>query len=415
MIKLAILFQEDEMEHMDLSHPESGNPGVGGTAFCFLLLMKYLNDHGDKIDYTVYQIKENLLPAGKAKKTDSIREALEQAVLDGNEMLLIRNHQTKEAYDLMADYPLKYIVWMHNKLTIEEIRLLDRWEAVSRIICVGREMYDYYLDDNIIRKMDVVRNMFVPPAGEMIRGDVYPPYVTYTGSLTYDKNFHLLAAAWKEIIRQVPDAQLHVIGSGKLYDQNSVMGAMGIADKEYEELFLPFLCDQQGKLLPSVFFHGIMGEEKYEIYRQSAVGVVNPMATETFCLSAIEKGACGMPVVSRRKNGLLDTVQDGKTGILYKDVKQLAPVIVDLLVDKEKNIRMGQAAAAFARTEFLPEKILPEWIRVLMEIHTDKPAGYQKPTANPDNNGKWIRRIWHGLHSIPFLKGLPSIHDIQKK
>lgn len=415
MIKLAILFQEDEMEHMDLSHPESGNPGVGGTAFCFLLLMKYLNDYRDRVDYTAYQLKDNLLPAKKAKKTASVREALEQALSDGNEIVLVRNHQTKEVYDLMADYPLKYIVWMHNKLTIDEIRLLNRWEAASRIICVGREMYDYYLDDHIIRKMDVVRNMFVPPAAEMVRGNEYPPYVTYTGSLTYDKNFHLLAAAWKEIVRQVPDAQLHVIGSGKLYDQNSVMGGMGIADKEYEELFLPFLCDREGKLLPSVIFHGIMGEEKYEVYKQSAVGVVNPMATETFCLSAIEKGACGMPVVSRRKNGLLDTVQDGKTGILYKDVKQLAAVTVELLLDKEKNIRMGQAAAVFARTEFLPEKILPEWLRVLTEVHEGNPAGYRKPTANMDNNGKWIRRIWHGLHRVPFLRGLPSIHEIQKK
>lgn len=415
MIRLAILFQEDEMEHMDLSHPECGNPGVGGTAFCFLLLMKYLNQYQDIVDYTVYQLKENRLPAKKVNKISSIREALEEAVSDGNEIILIRNHQTGEAYTLMADYPLKYIVWMHNKLTIGEIRLLDRWEAVSRIICVGREMYDYYLDDNVIRKMDFVRNIFVPPAEKMVRGKEYPLYVTYTGSLTYDKNFHLLAAAWKEILRQAPDAQLHVIGSGKLYDQNSVMGAMGIADKEYEELFLPFLCDEEGRLLPSVIFHGIMGEEKYEVYRQSAVGVVNPMATETFCLSAIEKEACGIPVVSRRKNGLLDTVQDGKTGILYKDVKQLASVIIDLLADQEKNIRMGQAAASFARTEFLPEKILPEWIRVLTEVSEDTPAGYRKPTANMDNNGKWIRRIWHGLHSVPLFKDLPSIHDIQKK
>lgn len=415
MIKLAILFQEDEMEHMDLSHPEYGNPGVGGTAFCFLLLMKYLNLYQDTVDYTVYHLKDNLLPTGKAKKTASIREALEQAVSDDKELILIRNHQTRETYELMADYSLKYIVWMHNKLTLEEIRLLDRWDAVSRIICVGREMYDYYLDDRIIRKMDVVQNIFVPPDAGTVRGNEYPLYVTYTGSLTYDKNFHLLAAVWKEIIRQVPDAQLHVIGSGKLYDQGSVMGDMGIADKEYEELFVPFLCDEEGTLLPSVVFHGIMGEEKYEIYRQSAVGVVNPMATETFCLSAIEKEACGIPVVSRRKNGLLDTVRDGQTGILYKNIKSLAPVIVDLLTDKEKNIRMGQAAAAFARSEFLPEKILPEWIRVFTEVHAGKPAKYRKPTANLDNNGKWIRWIWHGLHSVPFLRRLPSIHDVQKK
>ncbi|MBP3468870.1 MAG: glycosyltransferase [Lachnospiraceae bacterium] len=415
MIKLAILFQEDEIEHKDLSHPELGNPGVGGTAFCFLLLMKYLKEFTDTVDFTVYQTKENQLPADKVVKVASVEEAAKRAVEDGNEIMLIRNHQTDETYEILQKHSLKYIVWMHNKLTIGEIHLLYQWDDVKRIICVGKEMYDYYLDDVIISKMDVIRNMFVPPKEEQVRGDEYPLNVTYTGSLTYDKNFHLLAAVWKDILKSVPMAQLHVIGSGRLYDQNGIMGRMGLADKEYEDLFLPYLCDENGELLPSVIFHGIMGEEKYDIYKKSAVGVVNPMATETFCLSAIEKEACGIPVVSRRKNGLLDTVQSGKTGILYKNVKKLAPTIIDLLLDREKNIRMGHEAAKFARTCFLPEKVMEEWIRVFTEVHQGEAAVYKKPTANPDNNGKWIRRIFHGIHSIPFCRKVPSIHEIQKK
>lgn len=415
MIKLGILFQEDEMEHKDLTCPEAGNPGVGGTAFCFLLLIRYLQDYREQIDVTVYQIKENLLPECRSVMVPDAYSAFRQAAAEGIEMMLVRNHQTEEVYEQMCQFPLKYIVWMHNKLTLKEIRFLDSSDAVKRIVCVGREMYDYYLDDPVIRKMDVICNMFVPPPETMLRGDDYPLWVTYTGSLTYDKNFHLLAAVWKNIVKAVPEAQLHVIGSGKLYDPNSKMGEYGIAEADYEAMFMPALCDEDGKILPSVVFHGILGEEKYEIYRQTAVGVLNPMATETFCLAAIEKEACGVPVVSRRKNGLLDTVRDGETGILYKKIEQLEETILLLLQDREKNKCMGKAAAAFARTAFLPEQIMKEWLRLFLEVQEDCPAVYRKPEANPDNNGKWIRRIWHGIHRIPFLRWVPSIHDLQGK
>lgn len=415
MIKLGILFQEDEMEHKDLSRPELGNPGVGGTAFCFLLLIRYLQDYKDLIDLTVYQIKENKLPDCRAVLVPDTQSAFLKAVEDERDMMLVRNHQTDAVYKEMAESGLKFIVWMHNKLTWNEIRLLDRFDAVRRIVCVGREMYDYYLDDPVIGKMDVVSNMFVPPSEDMMRGNDYPLWVTYTGSLTYDKNFHLLAAVWKNIVKEVPDAQLHVIGSGRLYDPDSKMGNYGIAESEYEAMFMPALCDDNGKILSSVVFHGILGEEKYEIYRQSAVGVLNPMATETFCLAAIEKEACGVPVISRRKNGLLDTVQDGKTGILYRKIEQLEQTILKLLKDRELNRDMGKAAVEFARNAFLPEKIMPEWIRVFQEVKEGIPASYRKPAANLDNNGKRVRLIWHGMHQIPFLRWIPSIHDLQKK
>lgn len=415
MIKLAILFQEDEMDQMDLSHPERGNPGVGGTAFCFLLLMKFLEKYQDKIQMTVYQLKDNILPIKQVKKVSSLAEMIQMAVEDGNEIALLRNHQTKEAYELLQNYSMKYIFWMHNKLTIEEIRLFDRWDDVKRVISVGREMYDYYIDDVVSRKLDYISNMYVSPPEEMIRKDDYPNYVTYTGSLTYDKNFHLLANVWKEIIQEVPDAELHVIGSGRLYDKNSIMGTYGIAEKEYEDLFMPGLCDEDGKILPSVIFHGIMGEEKNEIYRLSAVGVVNPMATETFCLSAIEKEACGMPIVTRRKNGLLDTVRDGETGILYKDIKDLPGTIIELLKNRDKNISMSRKAVEFARTKFRPEIIVLEWVRVLEEVQENVPAKYHRPKKNMDNNGKWIRMCMHAIHACPLFRFIPSIHDIQRK
>lgn len=409
-----MLFQEAETNHMDLSTPEKGNPGVGGTAFCFLLLSKFLIPQKE-IDVTIYQFQDNILPGEKMKKVSDLEEALNEAKKDGNEIILARNHQEPEAYEIMQKYDFKYIFWMHNKLTYEEIRLFDRWDAVKRVICVGREMYDYYLDDMVCKKMDYAINMFVPPTENKIRGAEYAPVVTYMGSLTYDKNFHLLTAIWKDVLKEVPNAELHVIGSGKLYDKNSVMGSFGFAEKEYEETFLPGITDDKGELLPGVIFYGILGDEKYDVFQKTAVGVVNPMATETFCLAAIEMEACGAPIVTRRKNGLLDTVQDGKTGILYKDISSLPEVIIKLLKDKELNDRYSKAAIEFARNDFLPEKIIPKWLQIFEEVHQDKPATYHKPVGNMDNNGKRIRVLLHGIHRIPIFRKIPSVHDIQKK
>ena len=414
MIHVAMLFQEAETDHMDLSMPELGNPGVGGTAFCFLLLSKFLVER-EEVKLTIYQFQDNILPGKYTRKVSDLKEALEEAKRDGNTIVLARNHQTSEDYEVMKAYDFKYIFWMHNKLTYEEIRMFSAWDSVKRIICVGREMYDYYIDDPVINKMDYAINMFVPPAADRVRPAEYKPIVTYMGSLTYDKNFHLLTNVWKEILKEVPDAQLHVIGSGKLYDKSSVMGSLGYAEKEYEDLFLPGITDDAGKLLPGIQFYGILGDEKYDVFCKTSVGVVNPMATETFCLAAIEMEACGVPVVTRRKNGLLDTVQDGETGILYRDISELPKVIIRLLKDADLNEKYGKAGIQFARNEFLPEKIIPKWITIFQEVEEDKPARYQKPKKNPDNNGKWIRSLLHGIHQIPFLRRVPSIHDLQKK
>lgn len=414
MIKIAMLFQEAETNHMDLSHPENGNPGVGGTAFCFLLLSKFLIGNG-KVDVTIYQLQDNILPCEKNRKVSTLEEALEEAKKDGNEIILARNHQDSASYDLMQKYDFKYIFWMHNKLTYEEIRLFERWDNVKRVIAVGREMYDYYLDDLVSNKLDYAINMFVPPAEDKIRSNDYEPIVTYMGSLTYDKNFHMLTAVWKEVLKEVPNAQLHVIGSGRLYDKDSVMGSFGYAEKSYEDMFLPGITDENGKLLSGIKFYGILGDEKYDVFKKTAVGVVNPMATETFCLAAIEMEACGAPIVTRRKNGLLDTVQDGSTGILYKDVVMLGPTIIRLLKDKELNQRMSKSAVTFARQDFLPEKIIPKWIEIFENVANDIPAKYQKPTKNMDNNGKRIRVLLHAVHSCPLFKKIPSVHDLQKK
>ena len=417
MIKVAVLFQEEETKHMDLSHPELGNPGVGGTAFCFLLLLKFYKtiNRNSEVELSVYQFQDNILPAENTTKVASIEEALNKAKADGNEIMLLRNHQTDEVYECLKKYDFKYIFWMHNKLTYKEIRMFDSWENCKRVIAVGREMYDYYLDDNIIDKLDYILNPFVPPNSDVVRKADYEPNVVYVGSLTYDKNFHLITAIWREVLAAVPNARLHVIGSGRLYDKDSRLGRFGQADEAYENMFMPPILDEEGNPLTSVVFHGILGNEKYDVFQNAAVGLINPMGTETFGLAAIEMEAVGVPVTCRRKNGLPDSVCDGKTGILYKNIDELATSIITLLQDRTLNERLSMAARQFARNDFLPEHIMPRWEQVFTEVHSGMSAKRRKAVANLDNNNKRMRILLNYIHRVPFLRRVPSVHDIQKK
>ena len=45
--------------------------------------------------------------------------------------------------------------------------------------------------------------------------------VVYLGSLVQGKGFDMLAQVWRNIVAQVPHAELHVVGSGRLYGRDT--------------------------------------------------------------------------------------------------------------------------------------------------------------------------------------------------
>lgn len=136
---------------------------------------------------------------------------------------------------------------------------------IKRVVFVGRQQYDQYIDHRICKKATYVFNMFYGKLAQYQRKDDYEKIVTYMGSIIPSKGFHILAEQWKKIVEQVPDAELYVIGSGSLYSKGARLGEYGIADSEYEKRFVPYLTDEQGKILNSVHFCGVLGQEKYEI------------------------------------------------------------------------------------------------------------------------------------------------------
>jgi glycosyltransferase involved in cell wall biosynthesis len=67
---------------------------------------------------------------------------------------------------------------------------------------------------------------------------------------------------------------------------------------------------------------------------------------EPFGIVPIEAAACGVPVVGSAVGGLLDTVQDGRTGLLVppRDPAALAVALRSLLDDPDRRATFGRAA-----------------------------------------------------------------------
>lgn len=99
-------------------------------------------------------------------------------------------------------------------------------------------------------------------------------------------------------------------------------------------------------LLPGAHFLGVLhGEELGAAYASLDV-FVHTGRHETFCQSAQEALASGVPVVAPRSGGPLDLVDDGATGFLYApgDGAQLALAVGRLHEDPRLRRRMGRNA-----------------------------------------------------------------------
>jgi glycosyltransferase involved in cell wall biosynthesis len=411
MKKIAFYFQDKGFSGLDLSTPEEGNNGVGGTQYCFIMVARYLAlSPQNKIIF--YHYHPNILPDRiGSRRFDTWQAMIRDAERDGVDFWIYKAENNSEMMETFRNLSIQVIAWAHNYLFVDELHHLSKINSVKRVIFVGREQYDRYIDHPIIEKATYIYNMF---DARFFAARSFPkePAVTYTGSLVRTKGFHLLARVWKQVLAKVPDAQLYVIGSGRLYNRGTKLGEFGIAAKSYEDLFMPYLLED-GKLVKGIHFCGTMGKEKREIYDKTTVGVVNPSgATETFGLSAVEMEACGIPVITRAINGLFDTVIDGKTGFLVNNTRQLAARIVKLILEKDSNIRMGIEAKRFVEEMFDPMKIVAAWELMFDEVIAGKPAVYIHPKEHFTNNAKWIRIINRGLrvHGFNFP---PSFVDAE--
>ncbi len=167
------------------------------------------------------------------------------------------------------------------------------------------------------------------------------------------KGHEVLISAMKDVVKEIPQAKLLIIGEGK-------------TEESLKHLVHQFNLDQH------VHFYPIVNKTAEML---SLLDVfVMPSLQEGLGLSVMEAQAAGLPVIASRVGGLPDLIEDGKTGILVepKDEIGLAQAVIGLLKDKARAKEIGLKAQQFIIRELSADKMVLKTLNVYEQFINKK-------------------------------------------
>lgn len=192
--------------------------------------------------------------------------------------------------------------------------------------------------DDKIRKI----NYFTEITPEPDWGAAQPPVVTFAGRLSRTKGVHVLLDAFAQVLRDMPEARLEILGSG--HDEQAF-------HKQADDLGLG----------DAVQFLGWADKDTIDTHLSSAAVVAFPsIYPEAFGITGIEAMMRGKPVVAFDVGGVSDWLHDGETGytISVKNVDAFACALKTILRDPDLQKKMGRKARARAEEMFSAEPFM---------------------------------------------------------
>lgn len=422
MIKIAFFLDNRHIPSVDFSLPDEGNPGTGACEYLHVAIPYFIHKYCSKVVQPVILAPyiDKLPSTVEAYQVNSVIEAATKAKDVGAQFFVFRPRLNEE--DNILDHIDAIQMPSIGRAALTpyppHLKKMAASKYFKSLVCVGREQYDFLMDHPIKPKLAYIDNGVHLDSCWMNAQDVEkdPRLVVYMGALVPMKGFHQLAEAWPKVLRQFPDAKLSVIGSVKMYGDKNTVGPLGVAHEDYErQHIIPHLCDVQGRLHPSVTFHGQMGREKYDLIRKALIGVVNPTGqTETCCVSAIEMSACKTAVVTGAYYALLDTVLHQKTGLLGRGTDDLAKNICTCLADPDYTKNLGENGYNRVKAQYDFSAVAPRWVELFESLQHD---------CLPKASGRLKNILYHykalRIINIPLQMALgsvvlwPSVYDCQ--
>jgi glycosyltransferase involved in cell wall biosynthesis len=161
--------------------------------------------------------------------------------------------------------------------------------------------------------------------------------IIYTGRLLRGKGLEDLITAFRLIAAAEPSAHLVIVGSGE--GHLSVEPALHAAT-------------QAEPLAARVTFAGRV--DAVEDWLRASDVFAFPSIFEALGIALVEAAACGLPAVASRTGGIVDVVDDGRSGVLVPtgDISALWTALHRLVTDADLRREMGAAAREVALARF---------------------------------------------------------------
>ena len=398
-----------------LPDPSTGNPGIGGTEYAFLAVVRLLQGSplNPLLVLTAPQAIEGI-PQGGVEVVVGLPEALRSAAAKGCQALVFRpGFAGPTDWAALEHSPLPLLPWLHN-LGCDQQGRYERLPAVRRWLLVSGAQLDAFRHSRLARRAVVIPNPVAVPAAQRLPRTLELAKVAtdlaYVGALTPFKGFDRLARHWPTIARHCPQASLRVFGGADLYGQRAEAGALSPYERHCRELL------ERGGFGDRVVFEGSCGLERYGAMERVAVGVANPSGRdETFCLAAAEFSACGLPVLAPRRNALIQTVRDQHTGVLVGSDQQLAHAAIALLQDPERAWRLGAEGQRHVQECFGPEAVREAWMQLAAAVTEDR-VPQPMPVSTPWwHEQRWLRQLWGQGLVLPSWPSWPELKALLKR
>ena len=184
------------------------------------------------------------------------------------------------------------------------------------------------------------------------------PRLLHLGRLkAYKRIEHVL-----DVLEAIPGAALDIVGEG---DHREALEAD---------------IERRG-LQSRVTMHGHVDEETRAAMYARAWILLTASSSEGWGLTVIEAALCGTPSAALAVGGLRESIVDGRTGILARDLGELISRVRALIADRERLRDMGEAARQRALT-FTWERTAADNLRVLRAQ-----AAFRDPAAGRIGGG----------------------------
>jgi glycosyltransferase involved in cell wall biosynthesis len=169
------------------------------------------------------------------------------------------------------------------------------------------------------------------------------------GRLNEIKRQDLLIRAFAEVRKQVSNAHLLLVGDGPLHDElRALASALGLTE--------------------AIHFAGYQVNPVPYLQAMQVFALTSRM--EGSPLAVLEAWGAGVPVVATRVGGLVQLVEDGKSGLLFGsgDQRALVASLVGLLANPVRARQLGEAGRDRALSMFSATAMAKEYHRHYTEL-----------------------------------------------